>query len=188
MGLAWLRCSRLGGVKYVGASAAEGWPRRINHSAIYIMIGGTYSPFIAHIADGWFRLIFFTVIWTIAIGGIALKLMMPGRFERLSIVLYLALGWSGLAAYDAFGQVLHDRTWVVAGNWRRDLLNRSRLPLAEAIPFHNAISHGFVLVAAICHYFAVLSLFTLYARPPSSCSRGTPLQDDRFECILRISS
>jgi hemolysin III len=89
----------------------KGWLRRIDHSAIYIMIAGTYSPFIAQIADGWFRLIFFTVIWTVAISGIALKLMMPGRFERLSIVLYLALGWSGLAAYDALGQVLHDRTW-----------------------------------------------------------------------------
>lgn len=135
------------------------WLRRFDHSAIYLMIAGTYSPFIAQIADGWIQLIFFAVIWTVAIAGAVLKLTLPGRFDRLSIVLYLALGWSGLAAYDSLGQVLDNRTWLLLGTGGAIYSVGVAFHLGEALPFHNAIWHVFVLVAAICHYFAVLSLF-----------------------------
>jgi hemolysin III len=136
----------------------KGWLRRVDHSAIYIMIAATYTPFIAQIADDWLRLSFFAVIWAVAIGGVALKLTMPGRFDPLSIVLYLVLGWSGLAAYDALGQALDHRTWVLLGIGGAIYSVGVVFHLAEALPFHNAIWHGFVLVAAICHYFTVLSL------------------------------
>jgi hemolysin III len=137
----------------------KGWLRRIDHSAIYVMIAGTYSPFIAQIADDRMQLVFFTVIWTVAIGGAVLKLTLPGRFDRLAIVLYLALGWSGLAAYDLLGQVLDNRTWLLLGTGGAIYSVGVAFHLGEALPFHNAIWHVFVLVAAICHYFAVLSLF-----------------------------
>jgi hemolysin III len=136
----------------------KGWLRRIDHSAIYLMIAGTYSPFIAQIADDRTRLMFFAGIWTVALAGIALKLTMPGRLERFSIVLYLALGWSGLAAYDELGNVLDHTTWSLLGIGGVIYSLGVVFHLAGALPFHNAIWHLFVLAAAICHYFAVLSL------------------------------
>lgn len=134
------------------------WLRRIDHSAIYLMIAGTYSPFIAQVADDRTRLMLFAGIWTVALAGIALKLAMPGRLERFSIVLYLALGWSGLAAYDALGDVLDPATWSLLGIGGAIYSVGVAFHLGEALPFHNAIWHLFVLAAAICHYFAVLSL------------------------------
>lgn len=136
----------------------KGWLRRLDHSAIYTMIAGTYSPFLAQIADGWTRLIFFAGIWTVAIAGVALKLTMPGRLDRLSIVLYLALGWSGIAAYDALGHALGGATLSLLGLGGLIYTVGVGFHLGQALPFHNAIWHLFVLAAASCHYVAVLTV------------------------------
>jgi hemolysin III len=138
--------------------APKGWLRRVDHSAIYFMIAGTYTPFIAQLPNGSTPLILFTAIWIVAIAGIVLKLTMPGRFGALSIVLYLGLGWSGLAAYDALSQVLDDRTWLLLGAGGVIYSSGVAFHLSETLPFHNVIWHLFVLTAAVCHYFAVLGV------------------------------
>jgi hemolysin III len=136
------------------------WLRRVDHSAIYIMIAGTYTPFIAQLPYGATQLTLFAVIWSVAIAGLVVKLTLPGRLERLSIVLYLALGWSGVSAYDALGQVLGAETWWLLGAGGVIYSAGVAFHLLETLPFHNAIWHSFVLAAAICHYFAVLGLFS----------------------------
>ena len=97
-------------------------------------------------------------MWCVAIVGIVLKLALPGRFDRLSVGLYLAMGWSGMMLHDAVVKALPAMAigFVVAGGvlyslgvifhaWRR-------------LRFQNAIWHGFVLLGAACHYTAVLDL------------------------------
>jgi hemolysin III len=149
----------------LGLSAAYNmWPisrvkwilRRLDHSAIYIMIAGTYTPFLGQLKDSVASVNLLFGVWATAIVGVALKLLMPGRFDRLAMVLYLFLGWSFAAAYGpitaalspvclgllAAGGVLYS-TGVV-------------FHLSRHLRFHNAIWHGFVLVAACCHYTAVL--------------------------------
>lgn len=134
------------------------WLRRLDHSAIYIMIAGTYSPFIAQIQGGWTSLMLLLGVWGAAISGLIMKLTMPKRLERLSILLYLALGWSGLGAYDALGRALDHQTWLLLGIGGVIYSVGVGFHLGEALPFHNVIWHLFVLAAAICHYFAVLGL------------------------------
>jgi hemolysin III len=135
------------------------WLRRIDHSAIYIMIAATYSPFMAQIRDDWTAGILLGAVWSVAIAGVILKFAMPHRFHGLSIALYLALGWSGVAAYDALGQVLDRETWWLLGAGGVIYSAGVVFHLAEALPFHNAIWHLFVLTAAGLHYVAVLGLF-----------------------------
>src|SRR5471032_2306344 len=73
--------------------------RRFDHSSIYLLIAGTYTPF----------------VWLTAAAGIALKLFWPGRFDRLSIAFYLMLGWSGILAYEPMAAALHPTTlWLIA--------------------------------------------------------------------------
>lgn len=139
-------------------SPRKWWLRRFDHSAIYVLIAATYTPFMMQINDRLLAMLLLGGVWGVAIVGIALKLFMPGRFDRLSIMLYLAMGWSGLAAYDAVFTSLPKFTlwFVVAGGvlytfgvifhtWR-------------GLRFQNAIWHGFVLLGAACHYTAVLDL------------------------------
>jgi hemolysin III len=136
----------------------KAWLRRIDHSAIYIMIAGTYTPFIAQIPSGWTPLALLTVVWGVAIAGLMLKLVLPGQLDRLSIVLYLALGWSGLAAYDALRLALGPGTlWLLAVGgaiYSAGVV----FHLAERLPFQNALWHLFVLGGAGVHYVAVLGL------------------------------
>jgi hemolysin III len=137
--------------------------RRCDHAAIFVMIAGTYTPFSLEVIGGaWGRglLIF---VWTVAAAGVALKLLRPHRFERLSVVVYLMLGWCVLAALDPLlarislwglvllfaGGVLYS-LGVVFHLWTR-------------LPFHNAIWHGFVLAAAGCHYAAIMLEVVLVA-------------------------
>jgi hemolysin III len=134
------------------------WLRRIDHSMIYVMIAGTYTPFILQIESGRTQVILLTAIWSVAITGLLLKLMLPGRFDRLSILLYLALGWSGLVAYDALSQALDERTWWLLGIGGLIYSAGVAFHVGEVLRFHNAIWHLFVLAAAICHYWAVLRL------------------------------
>src|SRR4030081_3436924 len=74
--------------------------RRFDHSAIYVLIAATYTPFIMQIKDSIFAVALLIGVWCLAIVGIVLKLSLPGRFDRLSVGLYLAMGWSGFMLYD----------------------------------------------------------------------------------------
>jgi hemolysin III len=132
--------------------------RRFDHSAIYVLIAATYTPFIMQLKHSIFAMALLAGVWCVAIVGIVLKLVLPGRFDRLSVGLYLAMGWSGFMLYDAVVTALPSMAlwFVMAGGalyslgvifhaWRR-------------LRFQNVIWHCFVLLGAACHYTAVLDL------------------------------
>src|ERR1700709_852555 len=74
--------------------------RRFDHSAIYVLIAATYTPFIMELKDSIFAIALLIGVWCVAIVGIVIKLALPGRFDRLAVGLYLAMGWSGVMLYD----------------------------------------------------------------------------------------
>ena len=151
----------------LGFSAAYNlWPvsprkwilRRFDHSAIYVLIAATYTPVFAQLQDRVFAMSLLAGVWGVAAVGIAVKLTLPGRFDRLAVGLYLAMGWSGIIAYDAgLSSLPSVALWcIIAGGllysfgvifhaWQR-------------LRFQNAIWHCFVLLGAACHYTAVLDL------------------------------
>jgi len=152
----------------VGFSAAYNlWPvspfkwrlRRLDHSAIYLLIAATYTAFMLPMG-GAGPAALLAVIWFAALAGIAIKLLWPGRFDRTSVALYLVMGWSGLAAIGPVTAALAPVTlWLI-------LLGGALYSLGvifhvwRRLRFQNAIWHGFVLTAALCHYAAVLTSLT----------------------------
>jgi len=153
-------------VTMLGVSAAYNlWPisptkwllRRFDHSAIYLLIAGTYTPFLALMKSGLAFAGLTIGVWSGALVGMLLKLALPGRFDRLSIALYLALGWSFLFAYDhVVGVVPSASLWLlVIGGILFSL--GTLFHLWERLRFQNAIWHGFVLLTTSCHYSAVLA-------------------------------
>lgn len=135
--------------------------RRFDHSAIYLLIAGTYTPFFMKMKPGAESVALISAVWATCIVGIALKLLVPGRFDRLSIVLYLLAGWSGVLSYEAIFGVLPDSTlWLICiggGLYTAGVI----FHLWESLRFQNAIWHSFVLAAAACHYGAVLDCIVL---------------------------
>jgi hemolysin III len=156
----------IGLVTMLALSAAYNmWPvspakwvlRRFDHSAIYLLIAGTYTPFLAQMKNVMASAGLGIGLWLSAIIGMALKLAFPGRFDRLAIVLCLLLGWSGVTAYDSLVAVLPNSSlWLLAIGGILYSLG-TVFHVWQGLRFHNAIWHGFVLLAASCHYLAVLA-------------------------------
>jgi hemolysin III len=156
----------IGLVTMLSLSAAYNmWPvtpakwilRRFDHSAIYLLIAGTYTPFLAQMKNFMASAGLGIGLWVSAVIGMALKLAFPGRFDRLAIVLCLLLGWSGVTAYDSLVSVLPNSSlWLLAIGGILYSLG-TVFHVWQGLRFHNAIWHGFVLLAASCHYLAVLA-------------------------------
>ena len=132
--------------------------RRFDHSAIYLLIAATYTPFIMELKESMFAVALLVGVWCVAIAGIVLKLVWPGRFDRLSVGLYLAMGWSGLMLYHRVVTALPATAiaFVVAGGALYTL--GVIFHAWRGLRFQNAIWHCFVLLGAACHYTAVMDL------------------------------
>jgi hemolysin III len=156
----------IGLVTMLGLSAAYNmWPvspakwvlRRFDHSAIYLLIAGTYTPFLAQMKSVLASVGLGVGVWLSAVIGMALKLALPGRFDRLAVVLCLLLGWSGVIAYDSLASALPSASlWLLAIGGIFYSIG-ALFHVWQSLRFHNAIWHGFVLLAASCHYSAVLA-------------------------------
>ncbi len=160
----------VGLVTMLGLSAAYNlWPisptkwllRRFDHSAIYLLIAGTYTPFLALMKSGLAFAGLGIGIWSSALLGMFVKLALPGRFDRVSIALYLALGWSGIVAYDHVAPVVPSSSlWLLLIGGILFSLG-TLFHVWERLRFQNAIWHAFVLLAVGCHYSAVLACVTM---------------------------
>ena len=132
--------------------------RTLDHSAIYLLIAGTYTP-VALIAMGGTRgWVLFGAVWGLALLGIIAKTTVGFRFPRLSLLLYVAMGWIGVLAIRPMTESLsaHELAWIITGG----------LVYTAGVPFYawksrrytHALWHLFVLGGVACHFVAVLSL------------------------------
>lgn len=133
--------------------------RRIDHSAIFVMIAATYTPFAALRLGAPFGTIILIAIWLCASFGVALKVLFPRRFEIASIALYIGMGWMIVTVLKPLAaSVASVDFWLLmAGGavYSAGIV----FYVIEHIPYHKAIWHAFVLVAAILHFSAVVMEF-----------------------------
>jgi len=137
-------------------SPLKWWLRRFDHAAIYLLIGGTYTPFLALSHGGVTAAVLLGSIWLTVAIGVMLKLALPGRFDRLSVALYLLLGWSVSFAYGPVTAAIP--TVVVVLLLTGGVLYSAGVlfHVWRGLRFQNAIWHGFVLAGASCHYAAIV--------------------------------
>ena len=135
-------------------SRAKWFLRRLDHSAIFALIAATYTPFLVKAGTGSGSTALLMGVWLVAIGGVLLKLLWPGSLDRLSVVLYLLLGWAGAAAYPVVATLPASTLWLIASG---GILYSAGVlfHLWKSLRFQNATWHAFVLLAAACHYTAV---------------------------------
>jgi hemolysin III len=148
------------------AGAGQELRRRLDHAAIFVMIAGTYTPFTLAVRSGVPAIGLAVAIWIVALGGALMKLRYPRRFEGLSIVVYLVLGWQGLFFLPSLFAALPGPAalLIVTGGVLYSV--GATFHIWTRLPFHNAIWHGFVVLAAGCHYAAVWqSVFPAEAGP-----------------------
>jgi len=128
--------------------------RRLDHSAIYAKIAGTYTPFtLLGGGQGYWLL---AGLWGAALAGMGLKLASPTRFRGLGLALYLVMGWAGLLAGGAFLATLSCP--VIALILTGGVIYTAGVVfyLYDRLPFHYTIWHGLVLTASMVFYAAVM--------------------------------
>lgn len=131
------------------------WLRRLDHSAIYLLIAATYTAFLLPI-DGATPAATLAIVWTAALAGMLVKILWPGRLDRMSIVLCLAMGWSGVFAIGSIASLLPATLFLIAVGGVLYSVGVI-FYLWNSLRFQHAIWHGFVLTGATCHYAALLT-------------------------------
>jgi hemolysin III len=159
-------CSIFGGtliILYLASTLYHGLPmprvkqafKIIDHSAIFLLIAGTYTPFMLLNLRGPWGWSILAIIWALAIMGILLKIFYISKFRKISVALYVFMGWLGMVAIkEIFAHVPPlSLTLIILGGvsytaglafygWRK-------------LPYHHAVWHIFVIGGSISHYLAV---------------------------------
>jgi len=130
--------------------------RLLDHSAIFLLIAGTYTPFTLGVLRGPWGWALLGSIWTLALAGLLLKAYPATRHSKLIIILYVVMGWLAIvAARPILTQVhLNGVVLIIAGG----LAYTSGLVFygMHRLRFNHFIWHLFVMVGTACHFFAVL--------------------------------
>jgi len=158
-GVSLLLCSLCSYLYHTREASPRRWLLRYcDHGAIFLLIAGTYTPFVIHGVEGPFGLDLLFWVWSLAVLGIVLKLVLRGRHDRAFVALYLALGWLFLFAVDQFIDLnpLPSLIFLAIGGlaytvgaliYGRDIGN-----------WTDPVWHGCVLTGSGTHFVAVLLL------------------------------
>ncbi len=140
----------------ITAPRAKELLRLLDHVAIYLLIAGTYTPFLLVNLRGPWGWSVFALVWSIALTGIILKVSPLGQKRGLSLGLYLTLGWIILIAINPLLSALDPGgiRLLVAGGFT--YTGGVIFYIWKQLPYNHAIWHLFVLAGSIFHFFAVL--------------------------------
>ena len=132
--------------------------RRLNifdHAAIYVLIAGTYTPFTLISLEGKTGWILFILTWTFALIGIILKLFFTGKFDKVSTIMYVLMGWQIVFAISPLIENLSTEGlfWLFTGGVFYTV--GAVLYSIKKIPYNHAIFHVFVLLGSISHFISV---------------------------------
>jgi len=130
--------------------------KQIDHSAIYVLIAGTYTPFLLVNLHGYIGWSLFVMVWLIAIMGIILEVYRKDRFKKLSIALYLALGWLVILAIKPMLEAVDSKGLMLLLMGGLFYTLGVIFYIRKKMLYHHAIWHLFVLAGSIMHYFSVL--------------------------------
>jgi hemolysin III len=127
----------------------------LDHASIYVLIAGTYTPFTLITLKGWLGWTIFGITWGIAIIGVFFKLFYTGRFDKISTIAYVAMGWIIIFAVKPLIEnlPLNGLYWLLAGGIFYTI--GAVLYSVKKIKFNHAIFHVFVLLGSFSHFMAI---------------------------------
>jgi hemolysin III len=146
------------------SARARRWMRRLDHSTIFVLIAGSYTPFSVLALRGTWRVAVLATVWGVALAGIALKMISIDRMDKIGMFLYIALGWTAVVALPELvsrlgagsvvllflGGVFYTVGAVMFAMRRPD-------PNPAVFGYHE-VWHSMTIAGCLCHYAVVLSL------------------------------
>ena len=130
--------------------------RVLDHEMIFLMIAGSYTPFVLITLRGALGWWLFGAVWGIAAGGMVFQGFFTGRFRWASTGLYVLMGWIIVFALKPLAENMSPAgmRWLVAGGLCYTA--GAGVYMAKKVPYHHAVWHMMVLAGSACHYFAIL--------------------------------
>ena len=127
----------------------------LDHAAIYVLIAGTYTPFTLVVLKGWVGWTIFGVSWGLALLGVILKLFFIGKYDKLSTIAYVLMGWLIIFAIKPLvnNLPLEGLIWLLAGGLLYTI--GAILYSIRSMKYNHAVFHIFVLLGSFCHFIAV---------------------------------
>jgi hemolysin III len=128
-----------------------------DHSAIYVLIAGTYTPIALLTMKGAWGLTIFCIAWGLAITGITMKFFFIGRYSKISTATYVLMGWVIIIAIKPLisSMVTQGLLWLLAGGIFYTI--GALLYQLKSMKYNHAIFHVFVLLGSLCHYIVILN-------------------------------
>ena len=131
----------------------------LDHAAIYVLIAGTYTPFTMIILEGTLGWCVFGFTWMFAMLGIILKLFYTGRFDKLSTLMYVLMGWQIIFVLNPLIEKFPDQGVQLLFLGGVFYTVGSLLYSLKKIKYNHAIFHVFVLIGSWCHFLSVYLFF-----------------------------
>ncbi len=127
----------------------------LDHATIYVLIAGTYTPFTIVTLNGTIGWVIFGISWGLALAGVILKLFFTGKYNLLSTIMYVLMGWVIIFAIKPLVNNLpaEGLIWLFAGGFSYTI--GAILYSIKRIKFNHAIFHIFVLIGSFCHFMSV---------------------------------
>ena len=127
----------------------------LDHSAIYVLIAGTYTPFLLITLDGWMSSVGIAVIWSIALFGVVFKCIARQRFPKISVATYLSMGWLVVVfIYPLYKALPGVGMWLLLAGGICFSIG-VLFYVAKHKKFTHAIWHCFVMAGCACHFMAI---------------------------------
>lgn len=139
----------------VSSVAGRRWSKLFDHCAIYLLIAGTYTPFLLVALDTPLAQALMVVIWGLALAGVVFKLIFINRFKKVSLFTYLMLGWLSLVVIYQLYLHLDGTGLLLLGLGGLIYSLGVIFYVAKRIPYNHAIWHLFVLGGSLCHFMAI---------------------------------
>lgn len=136
--------------------AAKYWCRIFDHTAIFLLIAGTYTPFALGVLRGPWGWSLLAAVWTLAIVGITLKIVRRTRHSRISIGLYVLMGWLAVVAIKPMFALVPMPGIVLIFAGGIAYTGGLVFFAAHRLKYNHLIWHLFVIAGTVCHFFAVL--------------------------------
>ena len=139
----------------ISHTKVKGMLKLFDHSAIYMLIAGTYTPLLLVGIGGWLGITMTAIVWILATGGVAFKLIARHRFPKVSVATYLLMGWIALGLiYPLYMALPGAGLWlIVAGGLCFSI--GVLFYVAKSKRYTHAIWHLFVLGGCSCHFFSI---------------------------------
>ena len=130
--------------------------RVLDHSAIFLLIAGTYTPFMLVNLRGAWGWTLFGVVWTLALLGVLFQVSLLRRWQGISLALYIGMGWVVVVAIKPMLDAVAPGGLILLLLGGLAYTSGVFFYLWKSLRYHHAIWHGFVLAGSILHFFAVL--------------------------------